>query len=59
MEDLWGLYLKHNSSLTTHECVFKGTELAYSDTKEELFVFAEILKLVPTFKEVLSACCDH
>ena len=33
--------------------------MAYSDTNEEQFVFAEILKLVPTFKEVLTACCDH
>ena len=33
--------------------------LTYSDTNEEQFVFAEILKLVLTFKEVLAACCDH
>ena len=39
--------------------MFKGTDIAYSDTNEEQFVFAEILKLVPTFKEVLAACCDH
>jgi hypothetical protein len=42
-----------------HKYMFKGTEIAYSDKQEEHFVFAEIIKLVPTFKQVVAACCDH
>ena len=33
--------------------------MAYSDKVEEKFIFAEILKLLPTFKALFTACCGH
>ncbi|KIM48500.1 hypothetical protein M413DRAFT_22983 [Hebeloma cylindrosporum] len=35
------------------------TEPLEIDKKEELFIFAEIIKMVPNFREILSACAGH
>ena len=39
--------------------MFVVTNIAYSDKTEEKFIFAEILKLLPTFKALFTACCGH
>lgn len=39
--------------------MFASTKIAYSDKLEEERIFREILKLVPTFKDLLTACHGH
>jgi hypothetical protein len=39
--------------------MFASTKRAYSDKLEEERIFREILKLVPTFKDLLTACHGH
>ena len=36
-----------------------STEITSSDQKEEMKIFEEIMKLVPSFKQVVMACTDH
>ena len=36
-----------------------STETVSSDKVEELKIFADIMKLVPSFKDVVMACSDH
>ena len=36
-----------------------STEITSSDKKEELRIFDEIMKLVPSFKHVVMACSEH
>lgn len=36
-----------------------ATDISYSDKKEEQFIFAEIIKMVPSFRDLLSACAGH
>jgi hypothetical protein len=36
-----------------------STEITSSDKKEELRIFYEIMKLVPSFKHVVMACSEH
>jgi hypothetical protein len=36
-----------------------STEITSSDQKEEMKIFEDIMKLVPSFKQVVIACTDH
>ena len=36
-----------------------STETVSSDKIEELKIFADIMKLIPSFKDVIMACSDH
>lgn len=39
--------------------VFVSNNITYSDKQEEQKIFAEIIKLVPTFKDLINACYGH
>jgi hypothetical protein len=49
--------IREPSEMYVYPCFYMkmSTEIAYSDKKEELKVFEDILKLVPSFKHVLGA----
>ena len=38
---------------------FASTKIAYSDKQEEQKIFAETMKLVPFFKDLIIACYRH
>lgn len=40
-------------------CCFSSTEMVSSDKIEELKIFSDIMKLVPSFKDVVMACSGH
>jgi uncharacterized protein DUF6698 len=39
--------------------VFVSNFITYSDKEEEKKIYTEIIKLVPTFKELITACSGH
>jgi hypothetical protein len=39
--------------------IFIVAEIIYSDKQEEMKIFEDIMKLVPTFKDVVMACSGH
>jgi hypothetical protein len=40
-------------------CVCVCTNITYSDKQEEEKIFGDIIKLVPTFKDLINACYGH
>lgn len=50
-----------SSEMYVYACyyIFSSTKIAYSDNEEEKRIFTDIMKLVPTFKDLLTACCGH